>query len=89
MTTTTDNFLAWLTAAAPRVEQGLRTCLAQSSLTRSPRRLREAVEDALLSGGKRLRPGLCLLACEAAGGAGEEDSAAMPAAVAIEMVWPP
>jgi geranylgeranyl diphosphate synthase type II len=45
--------------------------------------LRESMAYSLLAGGKRLRPLLLLLACEAAGG---EAPAAMPAACAIEMV---
>lgn len=48
-----------------------------------PRRLREAMEYSLLAGGKRLRPVLVLLACEACGGSLES---ALPAACAIEMV---
>ncbi|MFQ5731787.1 MAG: polyprenyl synthetase family protein [Planctomycetaceae bacterium] len=49
----------------------------------SPDRLSEAARYSLLAGGKRLRPILVLLACEACGGDAE---AAMPAACAIEMV---
>ncbi|KFK23874.1 hypothetical protein AALP_AAs55477U000100 [Arabis alpina] len=37
----------------------------------------------LLSGGKRVRPMLCLAACELVGG---QDSTAMPAACAVEMI---
>ncbi|HXY32916.1 MAG TPA: polyprenyl synthetase family protein, partial [Planctomycetaceae bacterium] len=48
-----------------------------------PDRLREAMAYSLLSGGKRLRPLLTLLACEAAGG---DPLAALPAACAVEMV---
>src|SRR4051812_28269271 len=48
-----------------------------------PDTLREAMAYSLLGGGKRLRPLLALLACEAAGGQVE---AAMAAACAIEMV---
>src|SRR4051812_34105339 len=48
-----------------------------------PASLRDAMAYSLLGGGKRLRPLLTLLACEAAGG---EIEAAMPAACAIEMV---
>jgi geranylgeranyl diphosphate synthase, type II len=48
-----------------------------------PDRLREAMAYSLLAGGKRLRPMLVLLACEACGGAVD---AALPAACAIEMV---
>jgi len=48
-----------------------------------PESLRESMAYSLLAGGKRLRPLLTLLACEAAGG---EILSAMPAACAIEMV---
>ena len=48
-----------------------------------PPKLREAMAYSLLAGGKRLRPILVLLACEAC--RGDRDSA-LPAACAIEMV---
>jgi geranylgeranyl diphosphate synthase, type II len=48
-----------------------------------PPRLREAMAYSLLAGGKRLRPVLTLLACQAGGG---EIDAALPAACALEMV---
>jgi len=48
-----------------------------------PARLREAMEYSLMAGGKRLRPVLTLLACEACGGTAED---ALPAACALEMV---
>ncbi len=48
-----------------------------------PETLRESMGYSLLAGGKRLRPILVLLACEACGGAVES---ALPAACAIEMI---
>jgi geranylgeranyl diphosphate synthase type II len=48
-----------------------------------PDRLREAMAYSLLAGGKRLRPLLTLLACEATGG---DPQAAIPAACAVEMI---
>ena len=48
-----------------------------------PETLREAMAYSLLAGGKRLRPVLVLLTCEACGGAID---AALPAACAIEMI---
>ncbi len=48
-----------------------------------PTQLREAMSYSLLAGGKRLRPVLVLMACEACGGAID---AALPAACAIEMI---
>lgn len=48
-----------------------------------PDRLREAMRYSLLGPGKRLRPVLCLFACEALGGTKDF---AMPSAVALEMI---
>ena len=48
-----------------------------------PERLREAMTHSLMAGGKRLRPILVLLACEACGG---QIESALPAACAVEMV---
>jgi geranylgeranyl diphosphate synthase type II len=48
-----------------------------------PNRLSEAMAYSLLAGGKRLRPILVILACEACGG---DVEAALPAACALEMV---
>ena len=62
------------------VEPALRSSLSRADL---PNSLRAAVEYSLMAGGKRLRPVLVLLANEVCGGSVE---AAIPAAVAIEMV---
>lgn len=48
-----------------------------------PERLRESMAYSLMAGGKRLRPALVLIACEACGGTLQE---ALPAACAIEMI---
>jgi geranylgeranyl diphosphate synthase type II len=48
-----------------------------------PPHLAEAIRYSLLAPGKRLRPQLVLMACEACGGAVD---AALPAAVAVEMI---
>lgn len=48
-----------------------------------PARLKEAIRYSLLSGGKRLRPLLCLLACELCGG---DAISAVPGACAVEMI---
>ncbi len=48
-----------------------------------PESLRDAMRYSLLAGGKRLRPILCLAACEMAGGSVEQ---AMSTAVALEMI---
>ena len=49
----------------------------------APAPLGEAMAYATLSGGKRVRPAMTLAACEAAGGA---PSAAMPYALALELI---
>lgn len=64
-----------------RVEDRLADYMSQDQ--DCPQRLRDAMSYSLLAGGKRLRPVLVLLACEACGGEADE---AMPAACAIEMV---
>jgi geranylgeranyl diphosphate synthase type II len=61
------------------VEQALDASLGPEQ----PERLREAMRYSLLAGGKRLRPILCLAACELAGGDSQQ---AMPTAVALEMI---
>lgn len=63
------------------IERALRSYLPASD--DCPPRLREAMEYSLLAGGKRLRPVLTLLTCEACGG---PSPAALPAACALEMV---
>lgn len=65
-----------------RVEDALRLWLGRVTQG-GPGAVRDAMAYSLLAPGKRLRPVLALLACEAAGGALE---AALPAACAVEMV---
>ena len=68
------------------VHARLETYVAAASAPDSsdcPEMLREAMAYSLLAGGKRLRPILVLLACEACGGSIE---VALPAACAIEMI---
>lgn len=65
-----------------------RAVLIDAALDRSvplqhPQVIHEAMRYSLLAGGKRVRPALCLAACELVGGRLE---AAMPAACAMEMV---
>jgi geranylgeranyl diphosphate synthase type II len=48
-----------------------------------PETLTEAMRYSLLAGGKRVRPALCLAACDLVGG---DLESAMPAAIAMEMV---
>lgn len=64
-----------------RVEFGLQASLQLGEAC--PSLLRESMTYSVVAGGKRLRPLLVLLACEACGG---DVDAAMPAAVAIELI---
>jgi len=48
-----------------------------------PEKIHEAMRYSLLAGGKRVRPALCIAACELVGGS---EDMAMPAACAMEMV---
>jgi geranylgeranyl diphosphate synthase, type II len=73
------DFSAYLETARERVEAALEAALPPER----PESLREAMRYSLLAGGKRLRPILCLAACELAGGQAE---LALPTAVALEMV---
>ncbi|MFM7268667.1 MAG: geranylgeranyl diphosphate synthase CrtE [Cyanobium sp.] len=73
------DFAAYLQAARIRVEGALDSSLGPER----PESLREAMRYSLLAGGKRLRPILCLAACELAGGSSD---LAMGTAVALEMI---
>ena len=73
------DFAAYLEAARLKVEAALDGSLGPER----PESLREAMRYSLLAGGKRLRPILCLAACELAGGQADQ---AMPTAVALEMI---
>jgi geranylgeranyl diphosphate synthase type II len=75
---TLDGYLA---KVGPRINAALAKYLELDR--RSPPRLTEAMRYSLMAGGKRLRPILVLLAAEACGG---NESAAMPAACALEMI---
>lgn len=48
-----------------------------------PETVTESIRYSLLAGGKRIRPALCLAACEMLGG---DVSVAMPSACAMEMI---
>ena len=73
------DFKAYLGMAKENVEAALDRSLGEEK----PEKLREAMRYSLLAGGKRLRPILCLAACELAGGTAE---LALPTAVALEMI---
>ncbi len=78
-----SEFRAWLEQLQPLIEDGLSRAVSVAHFPQVPQPLRKAMEYALCSGGKRVRPALCLLAAEACGGARED---ALPAALACEMV---
>lgn len=77
---TTARGTALLDAAARDVEHWLDTWQGWDLL---PEHLAEAGRYGVLGGGKRLRPALVLLACEACGG---DRAAALPAAASVELV---
>ncbi len=76
-----DDLAAYLEQKRALVEAHLDTALKPAPGL--PETLRDAMRYSLLGGGKRLRPILVMLACEAGGGTAE---AALPAASAVEMV---
>lgn len=71
---------AWRTLRS-RVDARLEAYVGPNS--GCPARLQESMAYSLLAGGKRLRPMLVLLACEACGG---DADAALPAACALEII---
>ncbi len=73
------DFSKYLDKAKTSIEEALDKSLGPER----PEKLREAMRYSLLAGGKRLRPILCLAACELAGGDRED---ALPTAVALEMI---
>ena len=73
------DFTSYLSKSKKLVEVALEESLGPEK----PEVLREAMRYSLLAGGKRLRPILCLAACELAGGNSES---ALPTAVALEMI---
>ncbi|KAK3237588.1 Geranylgeranyl pyrophosphate synthase [Cymbomonas tetramitiformis] len=73
------DFKKYMTEKAALVE----LALDKSTPQQYPEKINESMRYTLLAGGKRLRPVLCLAACEMFGGTVEE---AMPTACALEMV---
>lgn len=78
---TSSHFERYLARVRPRIDAALDRFLPPAS--REPRRLHEAMRYSVFAGGKRLRPALCLLACESVLG---RRTPAMSAAVALEMI---
>ena len=74
-------FNAYLVQQARQVDRALDRLLPRS--TEAPRAIHRAMRYSLFAGGKRLRPILCLAACEASGG---EARRALPAACALECI---
>ena len=78
--------VAYFNEVLRRIENaliGYLSNISTGSSTSCPRRLAAAIQYSSLSGGKRLRPILCLMATEACGG---DCEIALPAACALEMV---
>jgi geranylgeranyl diphosphate synthase type II len=78
---TNSLFERYLERARRRIDLALDAKLP--SAREEPRPLHAAIRYSVFAGGKRLRPTLCLLACESVGG---RSAPAMPAAVALEMI---
>ncbi|KAK9080296.1 hypothetical protein SSX86_000054 [Deinandra increscens subsp. villosa] len=76
---TTFNFNAYMTEKASSVNHAL----DESIPMKTPPTIHESMRYSLLAGGKRVRPILCIAACELVGGT---QSTAMPAACAVEMI---
>ncbi|HLQ67353.1 MAG TPA: farnesyl diphosphate synthase [Candidatus Limnocylindrales bacterium] len=76
-----SRFEGYLERARRRVDRELDRLLPRAS--EDPRRLHAAIRYSVFAGGKRLRPALCLLACESVSGA---CGPALPAAAALEMI---
>ncbi|POO02598.1 Polyprenyl synthetase [Trema orientale] len=75
----TFNFKSYMVQKANSVNQALDAAVS----IREPQMIHEAMRYSLLAGGKRVRPMLCISACELVGG---DESVAMPAACAVEMI---
>ncbi|XP_050364338.1 geranylgeranyl pyrophosphate synthase, chloroplastic isoform X2 [Argentina anserina] len=73
------NFKTYMVDKADSVNRALDAAVS----LRDPVTIHEAMRYSLLAGGKRVRPVLCLAACELVGG---DPSVAMPAACAVEMI---
>ena len=79
--TTNSHFERYLARVRPRIDAALDARLPRPD--RIPSRLHQAIRYSVFAGGKRLRPALCLLACESVSG---KSAPAIPAAAALEMI---
>ncbi|KAI5084629.1 hypothetical protein GOP47_0000798 [Adiantum capillus-veneris] len=73
------DFKAYMKSKAASVHKALEECVPM----RSPERIHDSMRYSLLAGGKRIRPALCIAACELFGGT---EAMAMPSACALEMI---
>ncbi|KAM5576260.1 geranylgeranyl pyrophosphate synthase, chloroplastic-like [Rosa sericea] len=73
------NFKTYMVEKAESVNRALDAAVS----LKDPITIHEAMRYSLLAGGKRVRPVLCVAACELVGGS---ESVAMPAACAVEMI---
>lgn len=73
------DFKAYLVSKAAEVERALDASVP----LHYPERVTESMRYSLLAGGKRIRPMLCIAACELVGG---DPAVAMPTACALEMI---
>ena len=78
---TSSRFERYLAKVRPRIDAALDRLLPPAA--REPRPLHRAMRYSVFAGGKRIRPALCLLACESVLGRG---GPAMEAAAALEMI---
>ena len=78
---TSSRFERYLERVRPKIDAALERLLPSAS--REPRTLHRAMRYSVFAGGKRLRPALCLLACESISG---RSAPALPAAAALEMI---
>lgn len=79
--TTNSRFERYVERARPRIDAALDRLLP--SARREPKRLHAALRYSVFAGGKRLRPALCLLACDSSLG---RSAPAIPGAAALEMI---
>nr|ALT16902.1 geranylgeranyl diphosphate synthase 2 [Leucosceptrum canum] len=75
----TFNFKNYMLQKANSVNKALEDAV----VLKEPLKIHESMRYSLLAGGKRVRPMLCIAACELVGG---EESTAMAAACAVEMI---
>ena len=78
---TSSRFERYLERVRPKIDATLDRLLPPAS--REPRTLHRAMRYSVFAGGKRLRPALCLLACESVSG---RSAPALTAAAALEMI---